>query len=134
MGYILTNLVPILIATVIGLIVSVVYRSMSHRIGELDHGVGAGGLLIVAVLAEFWLACILAGALILAPQQADPWVMAIGSAVVIWIGFVVPVLAVTEIFRAVSVQRTLSDCLLWLVVMVVQATALHAIGLTHPQG
>ena len=133
MGYILTNLVPILIATVIGLVVSVIYRSMSRRIGEFSHGVGAGGLLVVAALAEFWLACILAGALILAPQQADPWVMAIGSAVVIWIGFVLPVLVVTEIFRAVSVQRTLSDCLLWLVVMVVQATALHSIGLTHPQ-
>jgi hypothetical protein len=43
-------------------------------------------------LAEFWLASILAGALILAPSQAGVWVRALGSAVVILIGFVVAVL------------------------------------------
>ncbi len=131
MDYILTNVLSILVATGVGLVVSVLYHELTKRPGIHD-GVGLVGLLIIATVAEFWLASILAGALILAPQQADPWVMAIASAVVIWIGFVVPTLIITEVFRSVSLSRTALDCALWLVVMTAQAAALHAMGLVKP--
>ncbi len=88
--------------------------------------------MITALIAESWLAAILAGALILAPPQADPWVMAIASAVVIWIGFVVPVLAVTHVFRGLSTSALMLDCVHWLLVMTVQAAVLQAIGLARP--
>ena len=131
MDYILTNLISILVATGVGLAVSILYHELTRRPGF--HGrVGPTGLLMIAAIAEFWLASILAGALILAPQQADPWVMALGSAVVIWIGFVLPTLIVTEAFRGVPLSRTTMDCSIWLVVMIIQAAALHAMGLIKP--
>ncbi|MGI3901861.1 MAG: hypothetical protein ACRYGP_11515 [Janthinobacterium lividum] len=131
MDYILTNLGSILVATVAGLVLSLVYHRTARQPGDLRRS-GSPGLLVTAGIAEFWLACILAGALILAPQQAGAWTMAIGSAVVIWIGFVLPVLAVTETARGVPVARTVADNLHWLVVMVAQAVVLHLVGLTAP--
>ena len=131
MDYILTNLSSILAATITGLVLSLVYHRTARRPGTLTT-LGSRGLLVTAVIAEFWLACILAGALILAPQQAGAWTMAISSAVVIWIGFVLPVLAVTETARGGRVARTTADSLHWLVVMVAQAAVLHLAGLTAP--
>ncbi len=58
--------------------------------------------------------------------------MAIASAVVIWIGFVVPVLVVTHVFRGLSASAVVFDCTHWLVVMVIQAAVLHGFGLVHP--
>ena len=58
--------------------------------------------------------------------------MAIGSAVIIWIGFVVPVLAVTHMFRGLPASAIVLDCSHWFVVMVVQAAILHGFGLVHP--
>lgn len=131
MDYILINLGSILAATITGLVLGVVYHRTAWRPGALTRS-GSTGLLLTAAIAEFWLACILAGALILAPQQAGAWTMAIGSAVVIWIGFVLPVLAVTETARGVPVARTVADSLHWLAVMIVQAIILHLAGLTAP--
>ncbi len=123
MIYILENALPILLATLAGLVVGVAfYPAARQRIGWL----------ITAFVAEAWFAAILAGALILAPAKADPWVMAIGTAVVIWIGFVVPALVVTLRAHAVPVRDVIRSVGHWLVVMVVEAVVLHAVGLTAP--
>ena len=127
-SYILTNVVAILLATCAGLGIGLAYQVLPQR---RDRGARVV-LFITAFIAEFWLAAILAGALILAPPQADPWVMAIASAVVIWIGFVVPILAVTHVFRELPASAIVLDGSHWLVVMVVQAAVLHGFGLVHP--
>lgn len=128
MIYILINLLPIAAATLLGLGIGLVWLRAS---GVLLPGLPS---LLGAALAEFWLAAILAGALILAPEEAGAWVMAVGSAVVIWAGFVVPVLAVTFIALRLSARQTLGAALHWLLVMLAQAVAMQAIGLTPPPG
>ena len=128
MSYIVTNALAILLATCAGLAIGLAYQMIPRK----RVGGSPIGLFITAFIAEYWLAAILAGALILAPPQADPWVMAIASAVVIWIGFVVPVLAVTHVFRGLTASAIMLDCAHWLIVMVVQAAVLHAFGLVHP--
>ena len=68
MIYILTNIRAIALATVGGLIVGALYKLLG---GAATGAPGLSAPLIVtAVLAEFWLASILAGALILAPPRA----------------------------------------------------------------
>ena len=125
MIYIVQNAVPILLATLAGLIVGAAFYPVARR---------RAGWLATAFVAEAWFAAILAGALILAPAKADPWIMAIGTAVVIWIGFVVPALVVTLRARATTVAGVARDSAHWLVVMVVEAAVLHAVGLTAPIG
>ena len=129
MIYILLNLGPIVAAMLIGLAIGWGY----HRIG------GAGGrvspaTIVLAALGEFWLAAILAGALILAPDKASPWVMATGSAIVIWAGFVLPLLAITQAYRAARTRVLIGDTAHWLVVMLAQAVLMKAIGLVPPPG
>lgn len=126
MIYILLNAVPILAATVAALLIGLVY----HRLAGLPRG--GAGLLVTTAIAQAWFAAILAGALILAPPKAPDWVMAVGSAVVIWIGFVVPVSVVTLRARAVAGGRVFADCLYWLVVMVTMAIVLKSSGLVPP--
>lgn len=129
MIYILLNAVPILMATLAGLVIGWLYWRMvapRRRIGN-----GFAGL---AFIAQAWLCAILAGALILAPPEAGVWTMTIGSAVVIWIGFVVPTMLVSERFRNVPVSASIGDCLHWLAVMLVQAVVLRLIGLVPPPG
>lgn len=126
MIYILINLLPIAAATMLGLAIGLVWLRVS---GMLLPGWAA---LAGAALAEFWLAAILAGALILAPSEAGAWVMALGSAVVIWIGFVVPVLWVTFMAHGIAPRQTVSAALHWLTVMVAQAALMQAIGLVPP--
>lgn len=128
MSYILLNIMPILAATAAGLVLGFLWLRIAGRQGgRISAGFG-----IAAFIAEFWLACILAGALILAPPQAPPLVMALMTPVVIWIGFVVPALTVTLPSRGLGVRAVLSDCGLWLGTMVLQAAVLHAIGLAPP--
>ncbi len=126
MIYILLNAVPILAATLAGLIIGFFY----HRMAGLPRG-GVGLLATVAV-AQAWFAAILAGALILAPAKAGDWTMAIGSAIVIWIGFVVPVVVVTLRGRSTGAGSVAVDCLYWLAVMLAQAIVLKTIGLVPP--
>lgn len=120
MIYIVHNATPILLATLAGLAVGLLFYPALRSVR---------GSLAVFV-AEFWFAAILAGALILAPAKADPWVMAIGTAVVIWLGFVVPALVVTLRARAVPLSGIIRDTGHWLVVMVVEAAVLHAVGVS----
>lgn len=127
MEYILLNLLPILAATAAGLGVGLVHMLLARP--QPRPGVWLAPL---AVVAEFWLAAILAGALILAPPLADRWVIAVVTAVVIWIGFLVPALLVTLRFRAVPGQAAAADSLHWLLVMLAQAVVMQGIGLTAP--
>jgi hypothetical protein len=130
MIYIWLNLGPILAATALGLVIAVLW----HRLpGAPPLALGRPALVIATSLAEFWLAAILAGALILAPKdQAGPWVMAVGSGVVIWAGFVLPTLLVTQLYRGVPAGHMVRDLGYWLVVMVAQATLLQSLGLVPP--
>ncbi|MBB5745929.1 DUF1761 domain-containing protein [Brevundimonas variabilis] len=125
MIYIVQNLLPILVASLLGLIAGLVVQRL--RPAKLTPG-----QLVVAAVAQTWLCCILAGALILAPPEAGRWTMSLGSAVVIWIGFVVPTTVVGYAARGVPGRATAVDCAQWLVTMLVQATTLTLIGLTPP--
>ncbi|WP_026046628.1 hypothetical protein [Sphingomonas sp. PAMC 26621] len=129
MIYILINLVPILVATGIGLLLGAAYRA------TVDRGVSPPvtiATLLIATLGLFWFASILAGALILAPPKAAPWIMAVGSAVVIWAGFVLPVVAITQSYRGARLGQITRDGLFWLVTMVFQAVAMKLVGLAPP--
>lgn len=125
MIYIALNLGPILAATLAGLLIGLAYRAVAV-------GPGAPGLLPVAAIAEAWLAAILAGALILAPVKAGGWTVALGTAFIIWVGFVAPALIVTQRARGLGWLGVGGDCGHWLVVMLAQAAVLHAVGLRHP--
>lgn len=134
MQYIAINAAPILLAALAGFAVSLLYAAAVKRAGRGGTGGvrGAVGLAVVAFVAQGWLACILAGALILAPRGAGAWTMALGSAVVIWIGFVLPSVFVSLRFRGSPVAAALLDGLLWLAVMLVQAAVLQLVGVSRP--
>ena len=121
MIYILLNLLPILVATAIGLM-----------IGALWYRPRLGRALAVAGLAEFWLAAILAGALILAPPKGGVWTMTLGSAFIIWVGFVMPALLATAAARRAPLRGAAIDAGHWLVVMLAMATVMRLIGLVAP--
>ncbi len=133
MTYISTNVAAILAATCAGLLVGAAYAGLYGRLsGGREPGRGSVGFLILAFVAEFWLAAILAGALILAPPGAGAWTMSLGSAFIIWVGFVVPVLAVTHPFHGLPARVVVIDCAHWLVVMAAQAATLQVMGLAKP--
>ncbi len=128
MIYIVVNAVPILLAALAGAILGALWLRLFTG-GDLRP---SGRLLAMAFVAEAWFAAILAGALILAPSRAGVWTMAIGSAVVIWIGFVVPVLVVTLGAGRVPARQVLLACAHWLGVMLIQVAVLQSIGLSKP--
>lgn len=133
MIYIWLNAVPIGLATLAALVMGLLYARIGarRRAGRRPERPGIG-LLLLAIITLAWFAAILAGALILAPPQAPAWVMAIGSAAVIWAGFVLPVVLLTGRFRAIAGGRVLADSLWWLAVMLVQAVVLQGWGLMPP--
>jgi hypothetical protein len=126
MIYIVLNVVPILMATVASLIFGAVYAAFAR------HSRFSPTVAITAFVAEFWLAAVLAGALILAPAKGSVWTMTLGSAFVIWIGFVVPVIMTSYRFRTLSIRSAMMDSFHWLGVMLIQATMLRLIGLVPP--
>lgn len=130
MIYIWLNLGPILAATALGLVLAVAW----HRLpGAPSLALGRPALVIATSLAEFWLAAILAGALILAPKdQAGPWVMALGSGFVIWAGFVLPTLLVSQLYRGAPASHIVRELGYWLVLMMLQAALLQTLGLIAP--
>jgi len=130
MVYILLNLMPILAAAALGLSIDAAH----HLLVGWGAKPPSRGLIVLAALAQFWLASILAGALILAPDKASPWIMAVGSAVVIWAGFVLPVLAVTLSYRGLEPRVVIADAVHWLIVMVAQAVLMKSWGLVPPPG
>ncbi|WP_310498425.1 hypothetical protein [Sandarakinorhabdus sp.] len=121
MIYIWLNALPILAANIAGLLAA----------SAIDRPRSPGGWL-TAFFACAWLCAILAGALILAPPKGGVWVMTIGSAFVIWLGFVVPVLAVSLRHVRQRWRSVLRQCGWWLMVMAVQAVVLRLIGLVPP--
>jgi hypothetical protein len=92
------------------------------------------GFVLTAALAQAWLAAILAGALILAPDEAPRAAMLLLTPVVIWAGFVLPTMVATHRLRGFSLATALLDGGHWLGVMWVQALVLAAIGLVPPPG
>lgn len=132
MIYIWLNAVPIGLATLAALLMGLLYARWGDNAGGRRTNRPGVGLLLLATIALAWFAAILAGALILAPPQAPAWVMAIGSAVVIWAGFVLPVVLVSGRFRGVGGGRVVADSVWWLAVMLVQAIVMQAWGLTPP--
>ncbi len=130
MIYIVENSLQILAASLVAFVVGLAYRAF---VGRADLAAQRPSLdMVLAFAAEFWLAAILAGALILAPAKANVWVMALGSAVVIWVGFVVPALVVSLRHHRVRGRAVAAECGYWLVVMVVQAIVLERIGVSAP--
>ena len=127
MIYIVLNGVAILAATLAGLVFGALYYGLVDR-----SRIGGLATLAIAFVAEVWLCAILAGALILAPPKGSVWTMTLGSAFVIWLGFVVPSIAASYRFRALPGRAVLVDCGYWLGVMLVQAVVLRLIGLVPP--
>jgi FtsH-binding integral membrane protein len=125
--YIWLNLLPIFAATVAGFLLSIVWLRRARRMPSPGNAV-------LLFIAQAWLCAILAGALILAPDQAGRWVMALGTPVVIWAGFVLPSLFATLRLRNVAPARALGDCLMWLAATVLQAFVLESWGLVPPPG
>ncbi len=126
MSYILVNLLAILAATGVGLGLGLIGVLLSRNLLP-----DARALMVVA-LAEFWLASILAGALILAPPEAPQWIMALATPFIIWIGFIVPVIAVLGAVGEVSSRASVLIALHWLCVMLAMAVTLQWIGLSGP--
>ncbi|KUR71222.1 hypothetical protein AQZ52_11170 [Novosphingobium fuchskuhlense] len=130
MIYIVLNGGAILAATLAGLVLGTIWQIAADR--RQISGRGWIGSLAFAFLAEAWLCAILAGALILAPPKGSVWTMTIGSAVVIWLGFVLPSLAASYRMRALAWRAVTVDCGYWLLVMLTQAVVLRLIGLVPP--
>ncbi len=127
MIYILLNALPILAATLAGLAAGHGLLRLAGTPLPLRPPV-----LVVLALAQAWLAAILAGALILAPDEAPRKVMALLTPVVIWAGFVLPAVGATHVLRGAGGRLALTDALFWLAVMLVQAVVLDAMGLVPP--
>jgi hypothetical protein len=118
MRYILLNSAPIAAAAIAGFLLLALTSRARLTAGRAT----------CAFLGLAWLAAILAGALILAPVEAGGWTIALGSAFIIWIGFVLPALAIALVQRGVSVGAALLDAFLWLAIMLTQAAVMHVIG------
>lgn len=130
MIYIVLNAVAIIAATLAGMAFGAVYYALV-RFGQRLPG-GMAVTLATAFVTEAWFCAILAGALILAPPKGGVWTMTIGSAVVIWLGFVVPTQVASYRYRGLGGRAALVDCGHWLGVMLVQAVVLRLIGLVPP--
>jgi hypothetical protein len=130
MIYIVMNAAAILAATVASVAFGALYYSAASR--GRPRVSGLAGTLVTAFIAEFWLCAILAGALILAPPKGGIWTMTIGSAFVIWIGFIVPAILATYRVRALGIGTALADCAHWLGAMLIMAVVLRLIGLVPP--
>lgn len=129
MIYIVQNALPILAATAAGLVAGLLWLTLTRAGGGSRL---TAGFVVTALLAQAWLAAILAGALILAPVKADPWTIAVGTAVIIWIGFILPASIVVLRWLGTRWRDVALLAAHWLVVMVTQALVLRLIGLTQP--
>ena len=126
MIYILQNAFPIASATIVGLLIGLIWLRLT------GVALPSWRVVLVVAFAEFWLACILAGALILAPPEAGAWAMSLGSAVIIWVGFVLPTIAVTFLVGRQTKRKIASVSAHWLVLMMAQAAVMQGVGLVSP--
>ena len=134
--YITLNLVSITAAAVASFLFGAVYYVMLKRPYASASGTGTErrsiGTYATVFAAEWWLAAILIGALILAPVEAGLWTVGLGSAAIIWVGFVLPATVVNTRLRAEPWTLALIDAFHWLGVMLVQAVVMILIGTTAP--
>lgn len=122
MIYIVTNALPILLAAFAGAaLLAALWRPRMTR-----------GLAVALFAAAALLAAILAGALILAPVSAGRSTIALGSAFIIWGGFVLPSVATTVRSRGIGWAGALADAGGWLALMLVQAAVMRIVGVVHP--
>lgn len=143
MIYIFENILAILAATIAAFAFGALYYGTlskpwmaAARLTEEDikgpNGKPSSVPYIISLFAEFWIASILAGALILAPVEANPWTTAIGTAIILWIGFVMPTMLVNHRYQMLPWSLTLIDAGHWLGVLTIQAFVLRLIGLEGP--
>jgi hypothetical protein len=132
--YIIENLLPIFVAACGGLLAGTVYLNAAGRVSSMTDSakVRSIGALLVAFVAEFWIASILAGALILAPEEAGEWAMAIGTAFILWVGFIAPAMVVNHRYEGRGWGQTGIKTGHWLLVLVVQAVLLQSLGVEGP--
>ncbi len=88
--------------------------------------------LVTIIAAHWWLGAILAGALILAPPKGGVWTMTLGSAFIIWVGFVLPALAASYRLREIAWRMVGIDAGYWLTAMLLQAALMRIIGVVPP--
>jgi hypothetical protein len=122
MIYVVINAVPITVAA----LCAVALGALWYR-----RAVTTATLLTI-IAAHIWLGAILAGALILAPPKGGVWTMTMGSAIVIWAGFVAPTMIASYRMRMVGWRTTLNDISYWLAAMMLQAAVMRMIGLVAP--
>jgi hypothetical protein len=127
MIYIWLNLGAILLATAASLGVGALWLRLAGPWPRMTAGIA-----VTAFLCVWWLAAILAGALILAPEEAPRWAMVVGSPIVIWAGFVLPAVVLVHRLRGLGWRPALGDTALWLIMMVTQAVVLELAGLVPP--
>ena len=143
MIYIVQNFWPILAATVVGYAFGAAYymalakpwmaaASLSEDDIKSTKNGPAWLPYALAFVAEFWIAAIMAGALILTPEEAGEWSMALGTAFILWIGFVFPTIMVNHRYGMRPWSLTFIDTGHWLGVFVLQVIVLQLLGLSAP--
>ncbi len=144
MIYILENILPILAATLVSFAFGAAWyillskpwmKAAGLTEDKLRGGPGPKWVpFVVAILAEFWIASILAGALILAPNEAGVWAMTFGTAFIIWVGFIFPALVVNDRFERKPWRLSFINGGHWLGVCLLQVVVMRVIGLAPPPG
>jgi uncharacterized membrane protein len=86
----------------------------------------------MSFVASAWIAAIVAGALVVAPVQADVWVVTLVRAVILWVGFIMPARLATLRARGLGWSVTFADAGVWLLVLLLQAVVLRLVGLAAP--
>lgn len=124
MEYVSQNLIVILTAASAGLLVSLLHMTLSKPDTALRVS-----FLAFAAFAQFWLAAVLAGALLLVAETDRSWTEMIVSVFTIWIGLIVPPLMTTLRFRDAGGPMVAADSLHWLVVLMVQGSIMQFFGL-----
>jgi len=125
--YVTHNLIVILAAALAGFLVSLLYMAL------LGSGRKNGiGFLAFAAFAQFWLAAVLGGVLLLVAESDRSWTATLAMLLAIWVGLVAPPLLVTLHFRGVARVRAAADSLHWLGVLLVQGCILQWLGLRPP--
>lgn len=122
MIYILQNAWPITVAALTAVAIGALWYRRAVPTATL----------VTIIAAHWWLGAILAGALILAPPKGGVWTMTLGSAFIIWVGFVLPALAASYRLRGIAWRTVGIDATYWLVTMLVQAALMRVIGVTAP--
>jgi hypothetical protein len=137
MDYILLNALPITAATLAGFAFGALYyialrAAYATASGTDSRARRSLSTYALIFLAQWWMAAILIGAIILAPAEASKWTMGLGSAVIIWIGFVAPTTLINTRLALRPYRLAFIDAVHWLGVMLIQASVMLLIGATPP--